>query len=161
MDALRSLFESLGFTSVETFIASGNVTFESESADAAALEQRIEQHLARSLGYPVATFLRTPAEIAASAAHDLLQVDPEADPRQTLSVGFLKSPPPPAALPALAAFTSDVDEFRIIGRELYWLCRIRISDSKFAAVRLDKVLQSPSTFRNITTVKKLALKFPP
>jgi uncharacterized protein (DUF1697 family) len=28
MDTLRQLFESLGFTNVETFLASGNVIFE-------------------------------------------------------------------------------------------------------------------------------------
>jgi uncharacterized protein (DUF1697 family) len=31
MDQLRRLFEALGFTNVETFIASGNVIFDSTS----------------------------------------------------------------------------------------------------------------------------------
>ena len=42
MDALRHIFESLGFTSVETFIASGNVIFEAGQQDPAALEKAIE-----------------------------------------------------------------------------------------------------------------------
>ena len=65
MAELRRLFEALGFKSVETFIASGNVIFESRSTDVGAMEQRIEDHLLKSLGYEVKTFIRTEAEVAA------------------------------------------------------------------------------------------------
>ena len=58
MDRLRALFAELKFRNVETLIASGNVIFEATTADAEALEQRIERHLRTSLGYEVATFLR-------------------------------------------------------------------------------------------------------
>jgi len=37
MDALRALFESMKLASVETFIASGNVIFETNRRDPAAL----------------------------------------------------------------------------------------------------------------------------
>jgi uncharacterized protein (DUF1697 family) len=57
MDHLRSLFESLGYGEVETFIASGNVIFQSPDEDTRALEQQIEAHLRQALGYEVATFL--------------------------------------------------------------------------------------------------------
>jgi hypothetical protein len=63
MDRLRALFSDMGFTGVETFIASGNVIFESR-AGAAALEKRIQQQLERALGYAVVTFVRSPAEVA-------------------------------------------------------------------------------------------------
>ena len=45
MHHLRELFESLGFSNVETFIASGNVIFDSPAEDTRKLEQRIEDHL--------------------------------------------------------------------------------------------------------------------
>ena len=64
MDALRRLFEELGFTNVETFIASGNVVFESKSRSAASLEKAIEAHLQKSLGYEVKTFIRSESEVA-------------------------------------------------------------------------------------------------
>ncbi len=38
MDHLRRLFEALGFTNVETFIASGNVIFDSTSKSTKAFE---------------------------------------------------------------------------------------------------------------------------
>ena len=59
MEELRRLFTSLGGKDVETFIASGNVIFNSRSRDIPALEHTIEQRLHAALGYEVATFVRT------------------------------------------------------------------------------------------------------
>jgi uncharacterized protein (DUF1697 family) len=159
MDALRAAFESLRFTGVETFIASGNVIFDAPPSAFADLEQTIERHLARELGYPVATFVRSPGDLAAVAAAKPFGVDDPVVAGHALSVGFVKLPPSPAATAALFALTSDVDDFRIIGREIYWRCRIRVSDSKFSGARLEKVLAGPATFRNITTIRKLAARY--
>jgi uncharacterized protein (DUF1697 family) len=41
MDVLRQIFESFGFTGVETFIASGNVIFEAGQQDPAVLEKAL------------------------------------------------------------------------------------------------------------------------
>jgi uncharacterized protein (DUF1697 family) len=64
MDRLRTVFEALRFGRVETFIASGNVLFDSGESDTAALEQMIETRLEKELGYEVTTFLRRPAELS-------------------------------------------------------------------------------------------------
>ncbi len=69
MGELRTLFESLGLRSVETFIASGNVIFESNGRSVPSLERRIEDHLRKALGYEVKTFVRTDAEVAAIAKY--------------------------------------------------------------------------------------------
>src|SRR6185503_5768579 len=69
MDRLRVLFEELGFANVETFIASGNVIFDSPSRSPSTLEKKVAAHLERSLGYPVATFIRSVSELVAIAAH--------------------------------------------------------------------------------------------
>ena len=42
MDTLRELFEALGFTNVATFIASGNIIFETSANDMQLLETQIE-----------------------------------------------------------------------------------------------------------------------
>ena len=59
MDHLSKLFKALGFSSVETFIASGNVIFETTAKGTTILEKKIKEHLKKSLGYEVDTFLRT------------------------------------------------------------------------------------------------------
>ena len=69
MDRLRKLFEELPLTNVETFIASGNVIFESSAGNTASLEARIEGRLSEALGYEVAAFLRTAGEVGAIARY--------------------------------------------------------------------------------------------
>ena len=160
MDHLRSLFEALGFTGVESFIASGNIIFESESPDAAALEERIEKHLKASLGYEVATFIRTPAELAGAAAHTPF-VDADPIPAgHTLHVVFLKTAPGAEVKEKVNALRTEYDELHIHGRELYWWCHGRSSDSLIKPGRMDKALGTPGTARNVTTVRKLAAKYP-
>ena len=159
MERLRTLFVDLGFANIATFIASGNVIFEAAASDAQTLERRIEQHLQHSLGYAVATFLRTPAELAAVAQHQPFAPADLADETNALYVAFLPAPPTAAAHAALLAYRSAVDDFHVHGREVYWLCRTKISDSAFSGARLEKAIGMPATMRNITTVRKLAAKY--
>lgn len=155
MDRLRALFAGLGFSGVETFIASGNVVFDSPKADAATLEKRISRELAKELGYDTAVFLRTPAEVAAVAA-----LEPFGDlGGDSLYVSFLPSAPSEAARKALMTFRSEIDDFRVEGRQVYWLCRGRMMDSRFSGALLEKTIGMPATARNITTVRKLAEKY--
>jgi uncharacterized protein (DUF1697 family) len=156
MTALRECFEALGFREVETVIASGNVLFSAASADAAALERRIERHLARELGYEVATFLRSPAELAAIVAHQPFPHAASVAGGHVLSVAFLKAPLRAPAQSALLDLRTPTDEFHVHRREAYWLCHGRTSDSKVGGARLEKAAGGPATVRNITTVRKLA-----
>ena len=155
MARLRAEFEALGCRNVETFIASGNVLFAAPSNDAAMLEQRIETRLDKALGYPVATFLRTPGELATLMRDEPF---PRRDASTGLYVGFLKSALSPDMRDRLLAFRTDDDEFEVRGREAFWLCRTRFSDSKVSGAKIEKALAMPATFRNVTTVRTLALR---
>jgi uncharacterized protein (DUF1697 family) len=157
MDHLRGLFEQVGYGDVETFIASGNVIFQAPVEDARALEQQIEAHLRESLGYEVATFVRTTAELANVAAYQPFPQE-EAE-SNTLYIGFLQTPPGDEALRKLTALQTPLDNFHVHGRELYWLCRTTISQSKVSGAQIERALGMPTTLRNVTTVRKLAAKY--
>ncbi len=158
MDMLRGLFEGLGYTHVSTFIASGNVIFKADAAPG-ALETQIEAHLEQELGYEVATFIRSPAELAATVryAAGIPGYNPEAN---SLHVAFLKHVPADLAWSKLLEKQSSMDTFYYEGRECYWHCRGKVSDSKFSNVMLERLLKQPATMRNITTVQKLSAKYP-
>lgn len=161
MEQLRTLFEEMKFSSVETFIASGNVIFSARSTDAQKLEKQIEAHLKKSLGYGVDTFIRTRQEIAAIAAHrPFPAVDPDC-PQHTVHAGFLREPINAAQIMNLLASRTAVDEFQVEGREYYWLCRIKINESKVWASPQMKLVKLPtSSMRNLTTIRKLAALYP-
>lgn len=71
MDALRQLFEDMGYQSVRTLQASGNVVFFTASKDAQKLRKAIEAEFAQRFGFESGTVVRTAANIAA-----LVKADP-------------------------------------------------------------------------------------
>src|SRR4051794_8095641 len=90
MEQLRRLFESMGAANVETFIASGNVMFDS-AVGADRLETQLEAGLEKALKFPVATFLRTVPELTAVAGSSVFRQAEMA--KGALYVGFLKAAP--------------------------------------------------------------------
>ena len=157
MERLRQVFEETGLTGVSTHIASGNVLFTAGRGRAAVLETKIEKALEAALGYPVAAFLRTPAELAAVAAQRPFP-DEDLGEAHGVYVGFLKEPLSTERYDLVHGFRTPTDEFAVSGREVWWLCRIRSSDSEFSGARLEKALGLSATFRNISTVRALAAK---
>jgi uncharacterized protein (DUF1697 family) len=93
MDQLGSLFEELGFANVETFIASGNVIFDSKATNIKSLERKIDKHLEKSLGYEVTTFIRSVAEIAEIARYEPFAREELNGDGNTLFVCFVAAAP--------------------------------------------------------------------
>jgi uncharacterized protein (DUF1697 family) len=132
-----------GFTQVETYIASGNVVFESKVTPS-KVKSELEKRLREYGGKPVAVAIRTAAEMQA-----LLKANPfpKAAPNFT-AVIFLDEPPP---ADALRQATGVKDETMRLGkREIYvhYPSGMGRSKLKIPAARL-------GTARNINTVTKL------
>lgn len=159
MDHLRRLFEALGFSNVETFIASGNVIFDSTSKNTKTLERKIENLLRETFGYAVATFIRSTSELADIAEYKPFK-DSELDANgNALYIAFTSDEPSTESTRKLLTFTTDVDDFQVYGREVYWLSRMKISESKFSGAQLERILGMPATLRNANTIKRLAAKY--
>jgi uncharacterized protein (DUF1697 family) len=158
MDRLRGLFESLGLSNAETFIASGNVLFEAAARDAAALEKKIEAGLREALGYEVATFIRTDAELKAIANYKPFPQS-QLEAATAFNIAFLKEPPDAASKKKVLALRTELDDFHIHGREFYWLSQVKQSESTFSNALLEKTLGRPSTLRGAETVRKIAAKY--
>ena len=159
MTELCGLFSALGFREVESFIASGNVIFSAASGSPAALEQKIEAHLRKALGYDVNTFLRTPAEVRAIAAHPAFPAA-RVQACPTFCVGLIARPLAPAAARSLMALRSADDDFHVDAREVYWLSRLRQGQAKFCGAVFERTVKIPITFRGMGTVARLAAKYP-
>jgi len=158
MDRLRQLFTGLGLKDVETFIASGNVIF-SSAARSASLEAKVERHLHDALGYEVATFIRSEAEVAAVAGYRAFKDTPTGF-KGALVVGFLREPLDAATKRAVLALKTDIDDLHVNGRELYWRTAGGQSDSTLSNALFERTLKGKATFRNINTVTRLAARYP-
>ena len=133
MSELKAMCESAGFKAVRTYIASGNVVFESDKPEA-AVKAALETRLAAYAGKPVGVLANNPF--------------PEAAPNRTVAI-FLDAPPP---ADALTNISGQKDEKLGLGtREIYVHYGDRMADSKL------KIAAAKSgTARNMNTIAKLA-----
>jgi uncharacterized protein (DUF1697 family) len=145
MTELTAMCEAAGFEKVRTYIASGNVVFESGRTEAqvkAALEKALHDYA----GKPVGVCVRTAAEMTAVRGDDPF---PEAPRNRTVAI-FLDQPPPPDALDHAAG---QKNERMALGlREIYVLYDEGMADSK---LRIPAA--KAGTARNMNTVAKLAV----
>ena len=157
MDALRAAFEALGLTRVETFIASGNVVFDTTARALDALERKIEAHLHATFGFEIHTFIRTAealSQIVEHAAFDARAVDAAG----AFVVGFLAAAPDAAGRRLIDGFGTEIDRFHLHERELYWLSTVKQSESTFSNAAFEKALRMRTTFRGMSTLRKLVAK---
>ena len=159
MDRLRAVFSDMGFTRVESFIASGNIIFDTRTKRGTALERKIESGLVAALGYNVATFIRTPSELKAVAEYTPFEPAEMDRDGNLLYVGFCRAPATTEAQERVSAMSTEIDAFHFHGSELYWLRRTAIGASKCSGARIEMALGSPLTTRNANTVRNLAAKY--
>lgn len=158
MEKLRGLFAALGLKEVATFIASGNVIFAKPAIGLQVLHQRIEERLHTALGYEVRTFIRTEAEVAAIAAYQPFSKR-QLQRAKTLTVGFLAAPLEPSAKRLLMALKTEIDDFHVHGREVYWLTKHKQSESTFSNAVFERTLKVRATFRGMSTVTRLVARY--
>lgn len=143
MNELRAMCVAAGFTNVQTYIASGNVVFESQLSPEkikASLDQQLESYA----GKPVGVVVRTASEMTA-----VLKANPfpSAAPNRTVAI-FLDRPPAPNALEHVTGLKDE--EVRLGKREIYVSYGKEMGRSKL------KIPAAKSgTARNMNTVAKL------
>ena len=155
---LVSIFESLGYADVASFMASGNVLLSTEQRDGRVLEKRTSAALKEQLGYEVDVFVR-PAAVVAQIARSTPFPDEDTS-AINVHVTFFSEPPAAQVAKALAAVQTDYDRFKVADRELYWLCRGNISASTVWQRPEVRKLRLPNgTMRNMRTLQKLTAKY--
>jgi uncharacterized protein (DUF1697 family) len=144
MSELKAMCEDLGFASVRTYIASGNVVFtsrKSEAAVKAALEKRLEAFA----GKPVGVLVRSAAEMAKVSAENPF---PRAAPNRTVAIFLDRAPP----RDVLAGVRGQKDEEIKLGRrEIYVHYGEGMGQSKLVIPAA-----KTGTARNMNTVATLA-----
>jgi uncharacterized protein (DUF1697 family) len=144
MSKLKAMCEELGFTSVRTYIASGNVVFASRKSET-AVKAALEKRLAAYAGKPVGAMVRNAAEMAQVSADNPF---PQAAPNRTMAV-FLDDAPPKDTL---ATVRGRKDEQLKLGkREIYVHYSEGMAKSKLAIPAAKS-----GTARNMNTVAVLA-----
>ncbi len=154
MDALRSLYGSLGLQNAQSYIQSGNVVFRSAERDLVQISRQIENEIEQTFTFRPSVILRTPSELRNAIAKNPFAERAGIDGSKLL-VNFLTSDPGVAAREKVGQVKTAPEELHIEGRELYMYFPNGQGQSKLPVAAIDRILKTPGTARNWNTVTKL------
>jgi len=144
MSELKQICEELGFGTVRTYIASGNVVFTSRKSEA-AVKAMLEKRIEACAGKTVGVLVRTAAEMAQVLADNPF---PKAAPNRTMAV-FLDRAPPADTMAGIRGRRNE--QIRLGRREIY----IHY-DKGMGTSKLVVAAAKTGTARNMNTVAALA-----
>jgi uncharacterized protein (DUF1697 family) len=153
MADLADTVRSLGHTGVETVLASGNLVFDSDQTDAAAIKAGLERALSDTFGYEAWVVLLTRDALA--AAVDDYPFDDLDGWHSYVMFGS-----DPAMLDELltAAPTLDPADERVVPGDavLYWQVRREVGiKSPFSSLSAKTRYKASTTNRNLRTLRKI------
>jgi uncharacterized protein (DUF1697 family) len=143
MAKLKAMCEAAGFKHVRTYIASGNVLFESGATEA-RVKSLLEAPLKAYAGKPVGVVVRTARELEAVLTANPF---PKAAPNRTVAIFLDKAPPADALKQATGRVK---EEMRLGSREIF----VHYGDG-MANSKLKIPAAKAGTARNINTIGAL------
>jgi len=143
MSDLREMCNELGLADVQTYIASGNLTFDSNESKA-SIKTALEGILRDYMGKDVGVIVRTSSELRAILDKNPF---PDRDPKFTVAI-FLDRKPPKDALDMVTG--QDDEDMQLGAREIYVYYGSGMGRSK-----LKIPAAKDGTARNMNTIKKM------
>ena len=155
-EQLKAAFEELGFSNVSTFKQSGNVIFETETADAKEIQAKIETKLLEKLGFSVSVVVRTFPQLKAILASSPLKAEP------TEGTSFLVTLlPNPAVLPFQPPLTIPKSTAQIIAASESEVFSETHGGGEGALPNpyVESKLKMKTTTRNLNILKEIVEKY--
>jgi uncharacterized protein (DUF1697 family) len=149
MTDLKSLYEELGFTNVQTYIQSGNVVFDYQETDAEILQQLIFNKINEHYGFEVSNIILYPNEI-----ENALKNNPFKNIEKTYFT-FLSEIPKQDNIDQLNSISFDNEFFELIGKVIYSHYPKGAGRAKITNNFFEKKLEVIATARNLNTTNKL------
>jgi uncharacterized protein (DUF1697 family) len=153
MAELKDCIAALGYDGVRTYIASGNVLFESRERSAAKLDAQLERAIEQRFGLPVRVVVRSAAEIARIADAVPDEWRHAADLRVT--VAFLLRGADARAIARRLSPKNGIDELVTAPGAFVWAIR-RDALTRTGLRLVGTPVYKQMTLRNLNTTLKLA-----
>lgn len=159
MDALRAVYESLGFKDPRTYVQSGNVIFRTKDKPSPQMAKKIQAAIERECKCNPEVILRTAEDLRKTVVANPFSKRKDVEPGKLL-VTFLSAEPEPGAQAALDNLQkSHPEELHLRGRELYIYFPNGAGKTKLPWSSVEKWLKVQGTARNwnsVTTMLKMA-----
>ena len=154
MDALRKLFDGMGFKNTKTYIQSGNVVFQGKQVKGQDLEKKIASGILKEFGFEVPILVKEVGELEV-----VLKNNPFINKRKEdvtkLHVTFLSAEPEKANTDKIKDGNYATDEFIVIGKAIYLFCPNGYGNTKLSNTFFENKLKVTATTRNWKTINEL------
>jgi uncharacterized protein (DUF1697 family) len=151
MADLKSLYESLGFENVQTYVQSGNVVFDSEEQDAIKLRRTIEAQVKSTFGFSVPILIRTGDDFQRIIKRHPFKYEEAI----RVLITFLYEVPEQSKWDELSCYTDEVDQFVLGEQEVFLYCPGGYGKTKLSNTFFEKKLGVICTTRNWKSVNAL------
>jgi len=148
MVELKKLYESLGFTNVQTYIQSGNVIFSSRDKNISDLTTKIEEKIKITFGFDVPVLIRTKEEIK-KVINNIPFANKEID---KLCVTFLATTTTLSPIEEINKIKDQAEEFFISEKEVYLYLPNGAARTKLTNNFFERKLKVTATSRNWKTI---------
>jgi uncharacterized protein (DUF1697 family) len=156
-ETLKAVFNAIGYRNVSTYKQSGNIIFETDSADSDKLEEDIQKSLQKTTGKNLAVRVRTLAELAAIAKLDQFKNQNRED--ASFLVTFLPRKTTTTILPLpIMIPKSTAEVIAAKGNEVYSVSHGH-GDGALPNPYVQSKLKVTATTRNMNIIKEILEKF--
>jgi uncharacterized protein (DUF1697 family) len=154
MDALKKVYENLGFRNVTTYVQSGNVIFSTIVTEPEKLEKMIYSRIEKDFGFEVPVIVLTAEKLKQVVDNNPFVIDPAKDP-VFLHVTFLSSKPGKFDSNAIEEKKQDGEEISFADDVVYLYCPNGYGRTKLNNNFLESKLKVTATTRNWKTANEL------
>jgi uncharacterized protein (DUF1697 family) len=154
MEALKQMYDSLGFKNVQTYIQSGNVIFQHKTTEREKLENKIARKISDKFLFEVPVIVIEMEELKYIVNNNPFTSDRSKDAAH-FHMTFLSALPEKSNIEKIKEGQYQADDFSILGKAIYLYCPNGYSNSKLTNTFLETKLKVMATTRNWKTTKEL------
>ena len=151
MADLRKHLAELPFESIQTYIQSGNIVFQSEIDSKSELENLIHNKIKEKYGFEVPTLVKAPNDFIKALEKNPFKAEESEDPKR-LYLTFLSKPPDKDKMTALRDFDYSPEKYVIDGDLVFFFSPHGYGKAKMNNNFFEQKLKVSATTRNWKTV---------
>lgn len=155
MDALKSMYENLGFSNVASYVQSGNLVFTEKNTDPNILEQKISDQIKKDFGFDVPVIILTADKFKQIIDNNPFLNDSDKN-ESFLHITFLSSVPNNNnEFETIEDKAQNGEEIVLSGDVVYLYCPNGYGNTKLSNNFLETKLKVKATTRNWKTTNEL------
>jgi len=152
MEALKKVYESIGFKSVKTYLQSGNVIFQTKETSEKTLENLVAAKITEIFGFNIDVIVLKMDDLK-----EIIANNPFAEKEEKFQFATILSEiPNNVDLEKIKNKSAENEDFKFAGRTVYFYMPNGYAKTKLNNTLIEKIFRVKATSRNLRTLNALA-----